>query len=175
MPYFYDKILGDHSESEFDRREKVLEKYAVAQETHAFIKPKFEAIRKYCDPKSRLFTTVADGIDNFEKRLAPMIHNAKTSPMYEGKATKAQAFDSMVANRFYYVLRSAMTARLCKSAASNHPKQQETFHQLHDEIDTWVEDTITNTLKDTNFEVIPIQKLVRVQVGSALITIQHLP
>jgi hypothetical protein len=174
MPYFYDRILGDHSESEFNRRDKVLEKYTVAQEAHTFIKPKFEAIRKYCDPKSRLYTTVADGIDNFEKRLAPMIHNAKTSPMYEGKATKAQAFDSMVANRFYYVLRSAMTARLSKSAALNHPEHQTTFHQLHDEIDAWVEDTITNTLKDTRFEVIPIQKLVRVQVGSALIAIQHL-
>ncbi|MFX1533758.1 MAG: M14 family zinc carboxypeptidase [Promethearchaeota archaeon] len=174
MPYFYDKALGDDSLSEYDRREKVLESLEFLKETHEYMKIQFEAIRKYCNQSSRIFTSVADAVDNFEQRIAPSVHHAKTSSMYEGKATVAQAFDSMVATKYYSTLRGGMIARLCKEAASSHPEVKGELNKIRTELEEWVEQTINDTLKGTNFEVIPIQKLVKVQVGSALIAIRHL-
>lgn len=174
MPYFYDKDLGNDSPSDYDRRELVLEYLNFWQETNSFMRPKFESIRKYCDPASRIFTAVVDGIENFDKRIAPDIHHARTSPMYEGKATIAQAFDSMVARKYWGTFRAAMIARLCKEATTNHPEAKGELTKIKDELDHWVEQTINEILKETNFEVLPIQKLVRTQVGSALIAIQHL-
>ncbi|UCG00956.1 MAG: hypothetical protein JSW11_15230 [Candidatus Heimdallarchaeota archaeon] len=174
MPYFYDKDLGNETPSDYNRRELVLEYLRFWQEAHSFVKPKFESIRQYCDPSSRIFTAVADGVENFDKRIAPQIHHAKTSPMYEGEATIAQAFDSMVARKYWAVFRPAMTARLCKRAITSHPEVKTELTNIKAELDQWVEHTINDTLKDTHFEVIPIQKLVKVQVGSALITMQHL-
>lgn len=174
MPYFYDKDLGNDSPSDFNRRELVLEYLSFYQETHNFLRPRFESIRKYCNSTSRIFTSVVDGIENFDKRMAPNIHHAKTSPMYEGKATVAQAFDSMVSRKYWGTFRAAMTARLCDGAIINHPEAKTELTKIYDELDQWVEQTINSTLKNTNFEVIPIQKLVRVQAGSAFIAIQHL-
>ncbi|MHA2278843.1 MAG: M14 family zinc carboxypeptidase [Candidatus Kariarchaeaceae archaeon] len=166
MPYFYDRILDDDSLSEFDRREKVLESLEYFREANEFLKPRFETIKKHCDQNSRLFTSVADGVENFEKRIAPQFHHAQTSPMYEGKATNAQAFDSIVSERFYGTLRTAMAARLCN--------EKNELQAIQSELDLWVEQTIQNLLKKSEFEVVPIQKLVQVQVGSAFITMQHL-
>ncbi|MFX0092563.1 MAG: M14 family zinc carboxypeptidase [Candidatus Hodarchaeota archaeon] len=175
MPYFYDKALGDNSISEYDRREKRLESLEFRKETQEFAKARFESIRKYCDPSSRIFTALADAIDNFDQRNAPWVQHAKTSSMYEGKATVAQTFDSMVASKFYSAFKPAMVARLCKKAAVTHPEVKEKLNKIRNELETWVEQTINDILKGTRFEVIPIQKLVKVQVGSALITMQHLP
>ncbi|MFX0204454.1 MAG: M14 family zinc carboxypeptidase [Candidatus Hodarchaeota archaeon] len=174
MPYFYDKDLGDESSSNFNRRELVLKSLQFGKEAHGFVKPHFESIMEYCDPSSKIFTSVADSVENFDKRIAPEIHHAKTSPMYEGKASIAQAFDSMVARRYWAVFRPAMTARLCKAAIENHPEVKTKLIGIKDELDQWVVQTIKETLKDTHFEVIPIQKLVKVQVGSALTTVQYL-
>ncbi|MFW9863849.1 MAG: hypothetical protein ACFFET_16285, partial [Candidatus Thorarchaeota archaeon] len=127
------------------------------------------------DPKSKIFSSVADGVDNFEKRIAPQVHHAKTDPMYKGKATVAQAFDSKTASRYYSAFRPAMTSRLCDEAMLIHPNQRKMLSEIKNELDEYVESTVKNTLKGTNFEVIPIQKLVRVQVGSALNCMEHLP
>jgi hypothetical protein len=166
MPYFYDKTLDDDSLSQYDRRKKVLESLEFYKEAYEFLKPKFEVIKKKSDQKSRLYTSVADGVENFEKRIAPQIHHAQTSPMYDGKATNAQAFDSMVARRFYATLRTAMAARICENISD--------LQQIQAELTNWIEHTIHTTLNKTNFEVIPIRKLVTVQVGSAFIALQHL-
>jgi hypothetical protein len=118
---------------------------------------------------------VADGLDNFEKRIAPTLHHAKNDPMYEGKATVAQAFDSNTATRYYRVFRPAMVARLCDEAKAIHPAKKKELSEIKAELDEYVESTVKDTLRGTNFEVIPIQKLVRVQVGSALNCIEYLP
>jgi hypothetical protein len=174
MPYFYDKALGDDSLTGHDRRELVLESLEYRREAHEYTKLKFDSIRGYCDPVSRIFTSVADSLDNFEKRMEPKIHHAKNSPMYEGKATAAQAFDSMVAWRYYNAFQAAMTARLCAEAAIAHPDASGELDRIKDELDGWVEQTVVDALNGTSFQVIPIKKLVKVQAGSALIAMQHL-
>jgi len=137
-------------------------------------KENFELIRDLCSPTSRLFTTTTDYIDNFEKRIEPVINFTKTSDMYEGKATVAQAFDSMVASRYYSSFRLAMISRLCEEVIISHPEKREEVSIIKSKLDSKVEKIIEDVLNNTDFEVIPIQKLVRVQVGSALIAMKHL-
>jgi len=102
------------------------------------------------------------------------MNNAQNNPMYEGKATVAQAFDSLTAMRYYQTFRPAMTARLCALAAQKTPGKAKLFNDLKAELDGYVEDKVKDVISGTDFEVIPIQKLVKVQVGSALITMQSL-
>ncbi len=174
MPYFYDKALDDDSPSMYDRREKMLEMYDFSIEVFKYAKERFELIREFCNLTSRLFTTTADYIDNFKKRIEPRIHFTKTSDKYEGKATVAQAFDSMVASRYYSSLRLAMISRLCEEVINSHPERIKKISIIKSELDSKVEKIIEDVLNSTDFEVIPIQKLVKVQVGSALIAMKHL-
>ncbi|MFX0106675.1 MAG: M14 family zinc carboxypeptidase [Candidatus Hodarchaeota archaeon] len=175
MPYFYDRDLDDDTPTEEERRTLVLESIDFSIEIHRYTKERFNRFRNLCDSKSKIFSSLADGLDNFEKRIAPYLQHAKTDPMYEGKATVAQAFDSKTATRYYSVFRPAMVARLCDEAMSIHPAKEKELSEIRSELDEFVKTTVKNTLAGTNFEVIPIQKLVRVQVGSALNCITHLP
>jgi len=174
MPYFYDKALGDNALTEHERRDLVIDANNYSKEMYEYLKPKFDSIRDHCPKNHRLYTTVEDSMDNFLKRHEPRMNNAQNNPMYEGKATVAQAFDSLTAMRYYQTFRPAMTARLCALAAQKTPGKAKLFNDLKAELDGYVEDKVKDVISGTDFEVIPIQKLVKVQVGSALITMQSL-
>ncbi len=174
MPYFYDKALGDDSETEHERRDLVKDALNYSREGYEYLKPKFDAIREHCPQQHRLYTTVADSMDNFMKRHEPRVSNAENNPMYEGKATVAQAFDSLTAMRYYQIFRPAMTARLCELAAGTNPGKAVVLLNVKEKLDGYVEDRVKEVISGTDFEVIPIQKLVKVQVGSALITMQSI-
>jgi len=174
MPYFYDNALDDSSFTDEDRRSLVFESLDFTVELYQYSKEKFDSIQEYCDTSSKLFSSVADMADNFEDRVLPEFIHARNSPMYEGKATVAQAFDLKVASRYYGYLRSAMVARLCDEASIIHPSKDKELMDIKQEMDEYVASGIQNTLSGTNFTVIPIQKLVRVQVGSALHCMKHL-
>jgi hypothetical protein len=174
MPYFYDNALDNDHPSEHDRREKILELFNFYKEIHKFSNVKFNLIKDVCDKSSRLYTSINDFVDNFIKRLEPEIEYAKTTEKYKGKATVAQAFDSMVASRYYSSLTLGMLARLCEEAATNNINSKNDIINIKSEVDKKIEKIINEVLKNTRFEIIPIQKLVRVQVGSALIALSHL-
>ena len=80
----------------------------------------------------------------------------------------------MVARRYYSSLQLGMLARLCEEAIIIHPEVKDKISNIKSEIDFRVEQIINNVLKETKFEIIPIQNLVKVQVGSALIAISYL-
>ncbi|MFX1316674.1 MAG: M14 family zinc carboxypeptidase [Promethearchaeota archaeon] len=174
MPYFYDKTLDNDSLSDYNRREKILDFLNYYKEIHQYAKIKFDYIKKYCDPTSRIYTSTVDFVDKFRQRIEPEIQYAKTAEKYEGKATIAQAFDTMVASHYYSSLRLAMLGRLCEEIMLSHPEVKDRIYQVKSELDLRVHQIIDDVLKQTDFEVIPIQKLVKVQIGSALIAIQNL-
>ncbi len=174
MPYFYDKALGDDTETEHQRRDLVEETLKHSLDDYLYLKPVFDIISDYCPKTHRLYTTVADNMDNFMKRHEPRVHNAENNPMYDGKATVAQAFDSLTATRYYQAFRPAMAARLCKLASETSPSKSGKLLDIKEELDGYVEEKVKEVISGTDFEVIPIQKLVKVQVGSALITMQSL-
>jgi len=174
MPYFYDNALGNNSLTEHERRDLVVEANLYSKEMYEYLEPRFDSIRDHCPKDHRLYTSIEDSMDNFLKRYEPRMNNALNNPMYEGKATVAQAFDSMTARRYYQIFRPAMTARLCELAAQRAPKNVKLFNDLKEELDGYVEDKVSEVISGTDFEVMPIQKLVKVQVGSALIIMQSL-
>jgi hypothetical protein len=174
MPYFYDKALDNDNPSLYNRREKILELFDFFKEIHEFSVKNFNYIKEYCDSSSKFFSSVHDFVTNFIQRLEPEIQYAKKTDKYEGKATIAQAFDSMVASRYYASLGLGMLARLCEEAVNLHPESKKEILNIKSQVDSRVKQIINDVLKKTSFEIIPIQKLVRVQVGSALITMKHL-
>ena len=67
-----------------------------------------------------------------------------------------------------------MFARLCGEAITNHSEKQTELRKIKNDLEQFIEKKITELLHESTIEVIPIQKLVRVQVGSALITLKNL-
>ena len=67
-----------------------------------------------------------------------------------------------------------MIVRLCEEAISYHPENEVEIANIKSDFEKWVEQKINDLLSGTKFKVIPIQKLVRVQIGSAFITLKNL-
>ncbi len=174
MPYFYNTAIGDTSPTEFERRELRLQSLEYQKEIAIEMKRYFRNIKKYCDKFTRMYTAVEDYVRIMRPGIELEINVTKTAPEYDGKATVSQAFDLNVASKYYTLLRISMVVRLCFEAISKHPEKEIELNKIKNDLERWIEQKISNLLNNMEFEVIPIQKLVRVQIGSALITLENL-
>jgi hypothetical protein len=174
MPYFYHNSIGDTTLTEFERRDLRMQSLEYMKNISIHAKKIFRHIKKYCDKSSRIYTAVEGYIRITRPSLELEINVTKTSSMYEGKATVSQAFDLNVSSRYYILLTISMIVRLCEEAISIHPEKEIEITKIKNDLEKWVEQKIKELLTDTKFEIIPIQKLVRVQIGSAFITLDNL-
>jgi len=174
IPYFYDRSIGNASLTHYKRRDLRLESLEYIKNIYKHSKKIFRSIRKYCNKNTRIYTVVENYLWRRGSLLNLQIHEAKTSSYYDGKATVAQAFDLNVSKRWYDLLYISMITRLCNEAISNHPEIEVEITKVKSDFEKWVEQKINDLLSGTKFKVIPIQKLVRVQIGSAFITLKNL-
>ncbi|MHA1669324.1 MAG: hypothetical protein ACTSV5_01970 [Promethearchaeota archaeon] len=134
----------------------------------------YNRIKKFYDKFSRIHTAKEDYFRKTRPELEFSINNAIKSPIFDGKATVAQTFDFNVASRYYCLLTVSMITRLCKSAISNHPESEVEIDEIKNDFENWIKQKTYELLSGIEIEVIPIQKLVRVQIGSAFITLANL-
>ena len=172
MPYYFDQRVTDDSPSDVGRREAVLNGFGYAEEVYEFLRPRFDAIAEKADESKRLYQSVSDYLANFEKRMEPRRRHAETAKEYEGSATVAQAFDSLVASRFGTMFMMGMAMRVADEALCRGPDAG--IQGIRDEIRERMLETNREVEEASDIEVIPIQKLVRVQLGSGLMIAEHL-
>jgi len=174
MPYFYNNSIGDTSLTEFERRKLRMQSLEYQKEIAIEMKRNFRHIKKFCDKSTRMYTAVEGYIRILRPGIELEINVTKTSPEYDGKATVSQAFDLNIASRYYSLLTISMVVRLCKEAILIHPEKEVEINNIKKFLERWIEQKINDLINYTKFEVIPIQKLVRVQIGSAFITLENL-
>jgi hypothetical protein len=174
MPYFYHNSIEDISLTEFERRDLRLKSLEYNKKIFKHSKKYFGYIKKLCDNSTLIYRAVEELIKSRRTYLNFAINKAKTSSLYDGKATVAQAFDSNIANRYYFLTNISMIARLYEEAMLNQPDNYEEILKKKNDLRRWIETEIKELLKDIKYEIIPIQKLVRIQVGSAFIALENL-
>jgi len=174
MPYFYHNSIEDTSQTEFERRDLLIQSLEYMKNIYKHSRKAFNRIKKFCGKSTRIYTAVADYMRRTRPELDFSINDVKTSSIYEGKATVSQAFDSNISSRYYCLLTISMIARLCEEAISNHPENEVEIANIKSDLEQWIEQKINELLSGIKFEVIPIQNLVRVQIGSAFITLKNL-
>jgi hypothetical protein len=174
IPYFYDECIEDTSLSDYSRREIRLNSLKYSENIYIHSKRVFRKIKRYCDKNSRVYKALENWMWRRGSEIKMDIHKTKTSSRYNGNATIAQAFDLNIAKKYYDLLYISMLPRLCQEAILNTPENEDEIKKIKIDFEKWVENEIMNLLKNVKFQVIPIQKLVRIQVGSAFITLKNL-
>jgi len=168
MPYYYDPRIGDTSESDVIRREAVLYSLTLAEERYNFIKEKYSEVKTIIGKrkeKKPFIDAIEDSLKRFPDYLAAQRHWAETDRKLRRKATVAEKFDSYVISRFYGLLSLGMLYRCVKDT-----KNEEVEKEVLQRITEWNEE-LENQL---SYKVIPIRSLVRVQLGSALLTAEYI-
>jgi len=168
MPYYYDPRIEDTSESDVRRRAAVLYGIELAEERYNFIKEKYSEAKtslKGHKEKKLFMDAIEDLLKRFPDTIEAEKHWAKTDPEVERKATVAEKFDSYVISLFYDLLSFGMLYR-CVKGTKNERVEKEILEQ----ITKWNEDLE----RQLSYKVIPIRSLVRVQLGSALLTAEYI-
>ncbi len=173
MPYIYHEDVENTEKTNLNRRDVVIESINTQKELFAKVKPIFRKLKKYSDKSSRIYTTLEMLFKTFDMQISVELHNAQTNPMYEGKATVAQVLDSKYSSPFYTFCRYSQLVRLCEEALERHPDKKD-ITEMKEDLEQWIHSKMQELLIQIELTTIPIQKLVRVQVGSALIALKHL-
>ena len=174
IPYFYHNSIDDIALTDFERRNLCIQSLEYMKEIYKHSRKFFNHVRKFCDRNSRIYTAVADFMRRTRPNLDFSINDAKTSSIYDGKATVSQAFDFNIASRFYCLLNVSMIARLCQEAILIHPENKVEIDEIKNRVEKWITQKINDLLKGIEFIVIPIQRLVRIQIGSIFISLENL-
>lgn len=167
MPYYYDPRIGDTSESDILRKEAVLYGIKLSEERYDLINRMYSEVKaslRSRQDKKPFRDAIEDSLKRFPDEIAAKKHWAQTDPKLERKATVAEKFDSHAISPFYNLLSLGMLYR-CVKGTSNEKVEKAVLQRLT----RWNEE-LENQL---SYKVIPIRSLVRVQLGSALLTAEY--
>lgn len=176
LPYFYDKRIDDLSPSDILRKDAVLENLDASEKANLFIRATLDQIAPYVSPEND-FKKALDAFLKYEQGNDATRKMVNENPEYANFATQAEKFDNLLISRFYKSLslglltRASETelAKMKKSGENNAAKQEiltQAMLAAEDELKKLAEYLEANL----NYEVVPIQKLVRIQLESGLIT-----
>jgi len=168
MPYYYDPRIADTSQSDTVRKDAIVHSIKVAEERYEFIKQKYSQVKPKVEnikEKRPFIDAIEDSLKRFPDVIAAQKHWVRTDPKVKRKATVAEKFDSHVLSRFYGLLSFGMLYR-CVKDTENQKVESEVLKKTTE----WNKELE----KQLNYKVIPIQSLVRVQLGSALYTAEYI-
>jgi hypothetical protein len=168
MPYFYNEAVQDTSPSDMVRRDAILQGVEEARDHLVFLQAQYDSVREQLTVSSPFRDTIEHSLEFYPQYLAAEEDWAKTDPETENTATVAEKFDSLVIYKFYRLLRLGIWIRMLDvqieatgataALLSVRESAQVAFENLNGELEV-----------ELDYSVIPIRKLVSVQLGSALL------
>ncbi|GGP06836.1 M14 family zinc carboxypeptidase [Oceanobacillus neutriphilus] len=182
LPYFYDNRVADESVGEISRKEAVAENVRLTNAHYREISQLLEPIRTFISEDNVFIQLVAEIIKHEEKNGIAKLNWASSNPDFEKKASISQIFDNLYTAQFYNNLFLGMTVRaiefeIDRLKLASNTMSSENIQLLKNARNQSLEMLVRacNQLEsDLNFEVIPIQTLVRIQIESGLKVVQHL-
>lgn len=168
LPYFTDAAITDQRPADTSRGEALAEGLTRTEATLRVIDAHFSALQsrrpELQESSARLYRSVADYLHRTPARLAAQRRQLEADTAFREAATRAQAFDALVCKPFQAVLQLGEVYRLAQ--AGDEAGQA-------GEIRGEVLRRIERLEADSNIEVLPLKKLIAVQVGSGLLAMLH--
>lgn len=181
LPYFFDPRIEDQSDSDISRREALLTEADQSEAFFEMLEGLVGGIRSYISQDNPFFKLMDPSSPARKERNEAQRKRALSDPEFEKPAKGAQVFSSFVVSKFYRGLSLGLAVRTCEfelqrlaTEDSNDQEAitkltgvlQEALHQLRQYTD--------ELERELNYTVIPIQKLVRIQLESGLLVSNHI-
>lgn len=167
MPYFYNPDIHNTEKTDEIRRDLVLQGLEASKKRMGFLKEQYDRIEEYLTLDTAFRETIESTLAFYEDRLAAQENWAKKDPSLEEKATVAERFDNLLGKRFYQLLGMGTAVRMVK-AQIEESGQLEPLMKAQKELEAYFDQEAQELEDALEYEVIPIRKLVGVQLGCAL-------
>jgi len=171
-PYFYHPAISDTSASDMSRREVRLQAIEGTRKDVKHLKGLYDAVKSELTIPSPFRDAIVEILKRSRAKLAAEENWLRVDPKVDKKATVAEKFDSLVLGRIELLLHLGMFMRLLDAqvaATGNSPSMSSAGEEAREIFERRVADLEA----ELDYTVVPIQKLVRVQLGSALLAADH--
>jgi len=172
VPYFYNPAINDTSPSDIVRRDAILQGLEQQKDYYGFLQQQYNKVKDEITVISPFRDFIEEILRTYLQHIAAEENWAQTEPEAAEMATVAEKFDNLVVRKFDNLFLLGMFVRMFDSQikatgessilASVLGEAKATFETLCSELEIALD-----------YTVIPIQKLVRVQLGSALLAADH--
>lgn len=173
MAYFDDPRVNDKTVTDTNRREAILKGMELSDEGYRLIGEHLDAVRDHVRTRSAFETAVSSFLKMHNEFRDAQRNWAKTDPDTDRPATVAELFTNNEEVRFYRLLVFGMLIRMLEgevAIGNGTPEIREHLASARATFDAWS----SEMEQDLEMRVIPIRKLVAVQMGAVLAAANHL-
>ncbi|MED1791388.1 M14 family zinc carboxypeptidase [Brevibacillus nitrificans] len=175
LPYFFDARIQDMSDSTITRREAI-EKNIEMNQKHCKKMDEFlSGIRKYIVPENP-FVILVEQMITFTKSAEGAKRKWAEAPEFELPAKVSEVLDNTVIARFYNSLSAGLIARGAEYEMERLKKEGNADEQALADLEdarsraaAYLAESCEKLEQDLDYTVVPIQKLVQIQIESGLI------
>ncbi len=176
VPYFFCDDVCNLDYSDMVRSEAVLASCDIAEEFYQFCREHVQRMEKYVTPGNPLFTAVK-AYCNADSSISAKRNWAKTSPECKRPATVAEKFTNLYSTRFYSMLTVGMLSRAAQQELGKDPVADEEKVRILSEVRDLALEKVRATSdfleREIEYQVVPIRKLVTIQLASGLYFLQE--
>ncbi len=173
MAYYDDDRVNDQTITGTNRRQAILAGLDLSDDAYTFTNGHFDAVKEDLRTGSTFETAVGWFMKAQKESMAAGRHWAETDPSTDRPATVAELFSSNQEIRFYRLLTLGMLVRMLDgevAVGNGTPKIRTHLKEATATFETWASELET----DLTMRVVPIRKLVAVQLGAVLAAAAHL-
>lgn len=167
MPYIFDKKIVDTSPTEIMRRKAYLEKLQIQENIYDRIKKAFKPLKENLVKDSPFFEVIDYYLDVTFPVIEARRKWAKTEESLERKATVSELFDNRIVSKYYGMRMFGQFIRLLNESIEANPSAKGKLQEIKQKLHEQLTEMNNEVERNTDLQVIPVQKLVRVQVGTA--------
>jgi hypothetical protein len=172
LPYFIHPAIVDTSPSDMNRRDAMLLAAAATREIVAFMQSQYDLVCKGLILHNPLRESVESLLISTSQQLDADENWAKTNPDLLQPATIAEKFDKIHLTNFYNLLNEGMFLRMLEleiKAGNQGPQLLEAQGRALERFEA----AAARLENELDYQVVPIQKLVKVQLGAGLLYLFH--
>lgn len=173
VPFLYNEKAADITPTEVERKESKLQEISRKRLAYQFIRSHFKRARSQLDQASPFHEVVTEYLNKTRHALDAETKWVNTDPSMLRKATEAEVFDSTVTVILDELCHYGIFMRLLRASLTK-AAEKSTIQRCLEEIENRFEETHAEFESEAEYEIIPIRKLVRVQLGSLLYSADYL-
>ncbi len=167
VPYYYDARIEDTGSSGIQRRRAVLDSISRAKEHYELVRDVYINVKDKLRLNTRFRESIEYYLEMFPKSIEAEEKWASTAPELEREATVAEAFDSYQVSEFYRLLTLGLLYRMLKAEVGGG---NDSVREQLERVESMLEEKAEQLEEQLDYHVIPLRKLVRIQLAAGLYT-----
>ena len=176
LPYFFEERIASDKVLDKTRKEAFIEGLDYGYKQMKEIDRMLENVKTYFSEDNPFYKMVEVSVEYSEKGYTPSKKFVEKDPEYQKLCKESEDFDSNLVRRFYMLLSWGLALRSCEHELEKQPEGKEkqalleakkTVEAAFNERAEEVEDLI-------HYQVIPIKKLVSIQLECGLLLMKEL-